>query len=87
MSSGAGVGVFVVGEVESLSWSCEFWGTEEVDAGTERRNEEDQGPNRPDEDDVRRSYNSIQVPVKGAPTAQAPANSTTVTYSSYSYSH
>ena len=49
MSSGAGVGVFVVGEVESLSLSCGFWGTEEVDAGTERRNEEDQGPNRPDD--------------------------------------
>ena len=40
MNSGAGV---VVGEVESLSLSCGFWGTEEVDIGTETRNEEDQG--------------------------------------------
>ena len=39
-----GVGVVVVGEVESLSLSWEFWGTEEeVDAGTERGNEEDEG--------------------------------------------
>ena len=38
-----GVGVLVVGEVESLSLSCGFWGTEEVDAGAERSNEEDEG--------------------------------------------
>ena len=38
-----GVGVLVVGEVESLSLSCEFWETEKVDAGTERGNEEDEG--------------------------------------------
>ena len=38
-----GVGVLVVGEVKPLSLSCGFWGTEEVDAGTERPNEEDQG--------------------------------------------
>ena len=37
--NGAGVGVLVV-EVESLSWG--FWGTE-VDAGTERGSEEDEG--------------------------------------------
>ena len=39
----AGVGVFVVGEVESLSLSCEFWETEKVDVGTERGSEEDEG--------------------------------------------
>ena len=44
MNSGAGVGVFVVGEVEPLSLSCGFWGTEvEVDAETEGGNEEDEG--------------------------------------------
>ena len=39
----AGVGVFVVGEVEPLSLSCGFWRTEEVDAGAERGSEEDEG--------------------------------------------
>lgn len=41
--NGAGV-VLVVGAVESLSLSWGIWGTEEeVDAGTERGNEEDEG--------------------------------------------
>ena len=41
--NGAGVGVLVVGEVESLSLSCGFWRTKEVDAGTGKGNEEDEG--------------------------------------------
>jgi len=39
----AGVGVLVVGEVESLSLSWGLWGTEGVDAGEERGDEEDEG--------------------------------------------
>jgi len=41
--NGAGVGVLVVEKVESLSLCWGFWETEEVDAGTGRGNEEDEG--------------------------------------------
>jgi hypothetical protein len=42
--NGAGVGVLVIGEMESVSLSWGFWGTwVEVDAGTEKGNEEDEG--------------------------------------------
>ena len=64
----AGVDVFVVGVVKSLSLSlsCGFWGTEEVDAGTEDLTKKTKAAsNRPGEGDVGAprvvSYDSLEL--------------------------